>query len=144
MGVPQRKPEVSLPRHSLDGVETAFYVWKARPLSEFPRYQRWIIRMLSTLFGWSCGDSMEGLCIVRTAEEAQEIAWHFKGGNAQEFPVAKSIAESLPDKIVQFGRRVPGNTEGERFYAKHPMPMVAVPRTLIDEAAKVVSRTRPT
>lgn len=84
---------------------------------------------------------MEGLCIVRTEEEAREIKKYYKGGNAQEFPVATSIEESLPDKVVQFGKRLPNDVEGERYYARHRRPMVAVPTDVIREAERLLRRT---
>lgn len=142
MGVPQYKVDSAPPRYdALEGVDTAFYVWKARPLADFPWYQRWIIRWLSSTFGWSTGDTMEGLAICRTEVEAREIARQYKGGNAQEFPVATRIEESLPDKVVQFGRRLPNDPDAERYYAKHRLPMVAIPRALIERAEKVLRRT---
>lgn len=84
---------------------------------------------------------MEGLCIVRTETEAKEIARYFRGGNAQEFPVATSIEESLPDRVVQFGRRLPNDPDGERYYARHRLPMVAVPREVLNEAERLLRRT---
>jgi hypothetical protein len=82
---------------------------------------------------------MEGLCIVRTEEEAREIKRHFRGGNAQSFPVASKIEESLPDRIVQFGKRLPNDLDGERFYAKHKLKLSVVPTGKFDELGK---RTR--
>lgn len=141
MGVPQRKPDESLPRYdALDGVETAWYCWNAVPLSSKPWIVRWIIRTLATAFGFSCGDTMEGLCIVRTEQEAREIIKHYAGGNAQQFPVARSIEDSLPVQAVQFGKRLPNDPEGERYYSKHKLPMVAIPRAVLKEAEKVLKR----
>jgi hypothetical protein len=128
-------------RPNQEAAPAMWYCWKARPLSEFPRFQRWIIRKLYDWFGWSKQDeSREGLCIAYSEEEAREIISHFKGGNAQPFPVARTVEDALPDQMVQYGKRIPADPEAQKHYVRRSFKRVGVNADLLNETRELAGQ----
>jgi hypothetical protein len=121
----------------------AWYCWKARPLADFPFLERWAIRFMYRLFGWSFNDgSREGLCIAWTEEEAKEIIGHYKGGNAQPYPFARTVGDALPDQIVQYGKRIPTDPEAQKFYLRRRFKQVGVNADLLDETKELAAELK--
>lgn len=89
---------MTLPRHILDGAESAFLVGKRAALDRLPEWIVELARKTYFRFGSIIFGGIEGLSICTSKELADDFA-----SRPGRFVLELPVDECLPDKVVQYG-----------------------------------------
>lgn len=89
---------MTLPRHILDGAESAFLVGKRAPLDHLPAWLAELARKTYFKFGSILFGGIEGLSICTSKELAKDFA-----ARPGRFVLELPVDECLPDEMVQYG-----------------------------------------
>lgn len=100
MGTPliRDRSELTLPRHILDGAESAFLVGKRAPLDRLPKVLAELARKTYFKLGSLLFGGIEGLSICTSKQLADDFA-----SRPGRFVLELPVDECLPDELVQFG-----------------------------------------
>ena len=117
----------------IETIETAFFVGKRRPLSDFPLWKQWLVRFIYFALGWSNGDAVEAMAICTDKALAEDMA-----NKPGWFLVRLPINTPLPDEPCQFREHTfPHSEEQERYETERTVPVVAVRASVLQDVRRV-------
>jgi hypothetical protein len=102
--------------------ETLIYIGKHRPLSDYPKWARIIVRLAYWLTDYS--DSQESAGIARSWDEAYELAAECPDGY---FGMELPLGSLLPDEPCQLKPTVFFKTDAPDFYKNYRPKFLAIP-----------------
>jgi hypothetical protein len=105
----------------LETLECAWYVGRRRPLSDLPKWKRWLVRTVYFFVGWCTADGVEAQAICTSKELAEQMAGQ-NGWFYHELP----INVPLPDETCRFQAHVFPSSEAAQKYEALRLPIGAV------------------
>lgn len=115
---------------------TVFLVAKRPPLSNQPRFYRWLARWLYCRMHW-CPDFGIEYQGVFTSEAEARYAASAPGMFYMELP----LDAELPAEPCQFGKHDFPHSESSAFYRNRKCRFIAIPTRYVDRLTEVIGRT---
>lgn len=119
----------------IETLDSAWYVGRRRPLSQLPRWKRWLVRAVYFMVGWSTGDGIEAQAICTTKERAEQMAEQ-DGWFYHELP----INISLPAETCKFRAHVFPLSDAREKYEAMRLPVAAVSHATIKKAEQKIEQ----
>jgi hypothetical protein len=102
---------------------SAFFVGKRKPISELPRFWRWLARLVYWKTGWASDYGLESQAICTSEEMADALIAEHPNWFKQELP----INTPLPDETCTFKLMTFPKSEAANGYQNRQAPFVALP-----------------